>query len=252
MTRPRVVTHALASLDGRTTLAPDVLLLYGDERWQTVAGSASEVDKWLKFTHRPQVILEGSGSLVRDEDEPQPLPHFAGDDEALHEDFLPDAVIHRPGHRGWFAVVDSRGRVRWAYKEWPEEKWEGWHLLVLVATQTPPEYLAYLRREDIPYLIAGHERVDLHLAMEKLASELAVTSLLSTAGGRLSGALLRAGLVDEINIEFFPAVIGGSETPALFDSPALRPNEWPTRLELLSAQVQAEGRVWLRYQVIPS
>ena len=250
MNRPRVVVHAIASVDGRVTLAPDVLLLHGDERWQAVAGSSEDVDRWLKFTHKPQVILEGSGSLVRDSDDPEPLPPFAGDTKALYQDFLPDAVVNRPGHRGWFTVVDSRGRVRWAYKEWPEEEWQGWHLLVLAAHYTPPEYLAYLQRENIPYLIAGEERVDLHHAMEKLGSELGIRRVLSTAGGRLSGALLRAGLVDEINIEFFPAVIGGSETPTLFDSPALKPDEWPTRLKLLSAEVQAEGRVWLRYQVL--
>jgi 2,5-diamino-6-(ribosylamino)-4(3H)-pyrimidinone 5'-phosphate reductase len=68
--------------------------------------------------------------------------------------------------------------------------------------------------------------------------------------GRLNGALLRAGLIDEISIEYFPAVIGSLETPALFDAPPLRPDEWPTRLELISAQVQAEGRVWVRYQVV--
>jgi 2,5-diamino-6-(ribosylamino)-4(3H)-pyrimidinone 5'-phosphate reductase len=56
--------------------------------------------------------------------------------------------------------------------------------------------------------------------------------------------------VDEISIEFFPAIIGGFETPALFDSPALKPDEWPTRLKLISAQVQAEGRVRLCYRVI--
>jgi len=66
----------------------------------------------------------------------------------------------------------------------------------------------------------------------------------------LNGALLRAGLVDEISIEFFPAVIGGFETPSLFDSPALKPDEWPTQLNLISAQVQAGGRVWLRYEVV--
>jgi riboflavin biosynthesis pyrimidine reductase len=137
------------------------------------------------------------------------------------------------------------------YKEFPDEAWKGWHLLLLVSHHTPPEYLAYLQREDIPYLVAGAERVDLGLAMEKLASQLGVTCVLSTAGGKLNGALLRAGLVDEIHIEFFPAVIGGSNTPSLFDSPALKPDEWPTRLRLICAEVQAEGRVSLRYEVIP-
>ena len=64
------------------------------------------------------------------------------------------------------------------------------------------------------------------------------------------GALLRAGLVDEIDLEFFPAVIGGFDTPTLFESPALGPDEWPTRLKLISAQVQADGSVWLRYEVL--
>jgi riboflavin biosynthesis pyrimidine reductase len=93
--------------------------------------------------------------------------------------------------------------------------------------------------------------VDLRVALEKMGSRLGVTSLVSTAGGRLNGALLRADLIDEINVEFFPAAIGGRETPSLFDAPSLAPDEWPVRLELLSAQVQAGGRVWLRYGVIP-
>ena len=248
MSRPRVVVHSLASVDGRITLAPDVLLLYGDERWQAVAGSSEDVYERLKLTHKPQVFLEGSGSFVPSNAEPEPLPPVDGDPQSLYQDFLPHNVVHRPGHQGWFTAVDSRGRVRWLYKEF--EGWEGWHLLVLVAHHTPPEYLAYLQHEKIPYLVAGEERVDLHPALEKLESQLGVTCLVSTAGGKLNGALLRAGLVDEISIEFFPAVIGGFETPALFDSPALKPDEWPTRLKLISAQVQAEGRVRLRYEVV--
>jgi 2,5-diamino-6-(ribosylamino)-4(3H)-pyrimidinone 5'-phosphate reductase len=236
--RPRVVVHAVASVDGRITLAPDVLLLYGDERWQAVAGSSDQVYERLKFTYRPQVFLEGSGSFVPTNAEPEPLPPVDGDSRPLYQDFLPDDVVHRPGHQGWFTAVDSRGRVRWSYKEF--EGWEGWHLLVLVAQNTPPEYLAYLQRKKIPYLVAGEERVDLHTALEKLGSQLGVTCVVSTAGGKL----------DEISIEFFPAVISGFETPSLFDAPALKPDEWPTRLKLISAQVQAEGRVWLRYEVV--
>jgi riboflavin biosynthesis pyrimidine reductase len=247
MNRPRVIAHAVASVDGRITLAPDVLLLYGDERWQAVAGSSDDVYERLKFTHKPQVFLEGSGSFVPSNAESEPLPPVDGDPQSLYQDFLPHDVVHHPGHQGWFTAVDSRGRIRWAYKEF--EGWEGWHLLILVAHRTPPEYLAYLQREKIPYLIAGEERVDLHTALEKMGSQLGVTCVVSTAGGKLNGALLRAGLVDEISIEFFSAVIGGFETPSLFDSPALKPDEWPTQLNLISAQVQAGGRVWLRYEV---
>jgi 2,5-diamino-6-(ribosylamino)-4(3H)-pyrimidinone 5'-phosphate reductase len=250
MNRPKVVVFSSASVDGRVAVSPDVLLLWGDERWQKLdEEKQSNAFDWIKFTHEPQATLEGSGSFVREGDAPDPLPPFEGDPESLCQDFLPEAVVH---HRGWFTVVDGRGRVR----EWIKDgavfgpDWEGWHLLVFVARRTPAEYLAYLRRENIPYLVAGDGQVDLRLALEKLGTQLGVTSVLSTAGGKLNGALLRAGLVDEINVEFLPAIIGGIETPSLFDAPALKPDEWPTRLKLISAQVQAGGSVWLRYAVV--
>ena len=64
--------------------------------------------------NRPQVVLYGQVSV--------------DGRLTLYRDFLPDAVVNRPGQCGWFTMVDSRGRVRWGYKEWPGEEWAGWHL----------------------------------------------------------------------------------------------------------------------------
>lgn len=253
MHRPKVVVMASASVDGRVTIAPGVLLLFGEKRWDAVCGQ-SDVFAWLKLTHRPDATLEGSGSFATEGAELEPLPPFDGDREALYQDFLPNEIVHRLGHRGWFTAVDGRGRIRWAVKDgsaWGGE-WEGWYALTLAAGHTPPEHLAYLRRERVPYLVAGAERVDLRGALEKMRASLGVTCVLSTGGGRLNGALLRAGLIDEINIDFCPAVIGGFQTPSLFDSPELGPDEWPARLRLLSTQTRADGHVWLRYEVIPA
>ena len=246
MQRARVIVCQQASIDGKLAVSPDVLLLYGDERWEAISGT-SEFDQfeWLKTTHRPQATLEGSGSLVREVDCPEPLPPFDGDPGPLYDDFLPEAVLRRPDHRGWFALVDGRGRVRNPIKEGTVfgEAWRGWHMLVWAARQTPAGYLAHLQQLEIPYLVAGTDRVDLQLALEKMRALLGVETLISTAGGRLNGALLRASLVDEINVEYLPAVIGGRQTPTLFDAPSLKAGEWPVRLELISAQVQTGGRV---------
>ena len=64
-------------------------------------------------------------------------------------------------------------------------------------------------------------------------------------------AMPRAGLVDEkIDIGVLPPVaIGGRGTPALFDAPALRPDEWPVALDLMSAESLDGGIVRLRYAV---
>ena len=66
-------------------------------------------------------------------------------------------------------------------------------MLHLTSHAAPPEYLAFLRREKIPYLISGERHVDLSSAMLKLNTQLGVKCLVSTAGGKLNGALLRAG-----------------------------------------------------------
>ena len=67
--------------------------------------------------------------------------------------------------------------------------------------------------------------------------------------GARGGALLRAGLVDEIDLEVLPAAIGGRGTPSLFDAPPLGPGDWPVRLELTSVEQPGGGRLRLRYAV---
>ncbi len=257
MKKPYVVIYNMTSVDGRLAVSQDKPLLHGDKRWQVlVEWSASEKDtpviKQLRTIHKPLVTdLEGSGSFISEGVMPDPLPLFQGNKEAIYMDFLPEAVIRRPGHKGWLVVVDGRGRGRNWIKDGSVfgDEYVGIHLLVLAGHHTPPEYLAYLQNESIPYIIAGDGPVDLRLGLEKLNAKLNVSRILSTAGGKLNGALLRAGLVNEINIEFMPGVIGGFSVPSLFNSPELGPDEEPTRLSLISVKELSGGRVWLRYRV---
>jgi len=122
-------------------------------------------------------------------------------------------------------------------------------LLVLVCRSTPREYLAYLRGSEIPYLVAGDHRVDLLAMLRRMADRLGVSCVVSRAGGGLNGALLRAGLIDEVQVILLPALIGGLGTPTSFDGPPLLDGELPTPLRLLTVQTTADGVVWLRYEV---
>lgn len=230
MSRPKITTYSLASLDGKLTTSPDTLLLFGDERWNRCASTSEDSYKWLMSEFHPDALLEGSGSLVLAGQPVEPLPVSDIPESILRKDYLPSSIVQVSG-RKWLAVVDSRGSIRWMYKEFPGEEWAGWYILVLVSNTTPLPYLAYLHREEIPYLICGDNRVNLPLAVEKMA-QLGVQTIVSTAGGKLSGALMRDGLVDEVCVEFFPALIGGQTTPCLFNAPDLLPEEQPLLLEL--------------------
>lgn len=233
--RPRLVTFNIASVDGRIGF-PDRLLLHGDPRWDAMTRRAGVSLADMDALHAPEAMLGGSNSLVPSGAPPLDLPAPAAP-AGLYRDFVPEQRSR------WFVVVDGRGRVRWTYKEMG-----GWHLLVLVAPATPAGYLAYLREEGIPYLVAGQDRVDLAAALERLG-ELGVRTVVADGGGRLNGALLRAGLVDEVDVQFLPAIIGSPDAPSLFEGFGLGEANAPVLLTPVSLEDQGQGFFFVRYAV---
>ena len=161
--RPRVVVSLTASVDGRVTFNRSSTLMDPDAAalWQSIipAGARRLLDerrRWVESHHGHQMVLEGSGTFVTDDAAPVPeLPAAEEDPEILRQPYLPQGTNQR-----WFVVVDGRGRVRWTYHGNHETR-----LLVLVCRATPLSYLAFLRGEGIPYLLAGGSRVDLRSAL---------------------------------------------------------------------------------------
>jgi 2,5-diamino-6-(ribosylamino)-4(3H)-pyrimidinone 5'-phosphate reductase len=94
----------------------------------------------------------------------------------------------------------------------------------------PLPCLAFLRRERIPYLVAGERRVDLALAQARKRTSLGAECVVSEARRRFNGALLRAGLVAEFHVITVPALTGGPGTPSVMDRPPLAAGALPVRL----------------------
>ena len=156
-TRPRVIVSVTATADGRVTLSrADRLLDEGPNlRWQSawppdVAALLARRAAAIEQHHRPTVFLEGSGTFVADTAGPLQLPDTSEPAAGLRTDYLP---CRSPQ---WFTVVDGRGLVAWKHKGNAETR-----LLVITSLAAPLTYLAYLRSEQIPYLLAGAHRVDI-------------------------------------------------------------------------------------------
>ncbi|SCZ03115.1 dihydrofolate reductase family protein [Alkaliphilus peptidifermentans] len=251
MDRPYIVVMVMTSADGRIAISSNITMWeeMDDSRTQTLGGTEiwKEVENKINFIYNPQADMLGSNSIVKEGEPLKELPTFKGDKSYLYQDFLPEEIVKRPNHKGWLVAVDGRGRLRSGYKG---DESSGKYMLHLVSAGAPAEYLNFLQKNKIPYIISGKKQVDLKDAMKKLKNKLDISCLVTSAGGKLSGALLRAGMVDEVNIVLKPLLYGGFETPCLFDSEDLTADELPTKLQLITSTIEANGHVWLRYKVI--
>lgn len=232
----RLITFNIASIDGRIALSrstPSWL----DARWKPL-DRYQPVD--VLSLHGARVYLEGSNSFTA-RDAPEAV---FGNAEAkvAAGDFVPEKLRTHSGR--WLVVIDSRARVRWATSEQDDTK-----LAVLISGTTPAAYRQFLREHDVPYVEAGDGHVDLRQALGRLGEVFGVDCIVSSAGGVLNGAFLRAGLVDEIDIQFLPAVVGLAEAPAIFEGYDFGAAGGPCDLRLISAESRQDGSIFVRYTV---
>lgn len=254
MTRPKVVLYVGASVDGRISMQTNSTM-FDTYKQPELYSMLMDSGEWESFSktifelYKPDMFLEGSNMLVSETEELTELPPYEGDSKELYQDYLPEDILNRPTRKTWTSVVDGRGRFRNGYTAECDDP--STYMVHLTSETAPPEYLAFLRSRHLPYLIEGRGKVDLPKMLEKVHNKLGVQTIALSSGGRLSGALIRASLLDEINILLSPLVIGGYTVPTLFASPEPQwPSVLPSKLKLMEVKNFTNDKLWLRYKVL--
>ncbi|MGE5249415.1 MAG: dihydrofolate reductase family protein [Bacteroidota bacterium] len=218
---PYVILHMGVSVDGRIDwgLAPD------SPYYDLVPLFNADTD------------LSGSVTMLTGLTEEDPAIAFAG----IYEEW-----INKP-FRPLLAVVDSRGQL----KRWGTLKRQPWWRdhVALCSESTPKSHLAYLDEQQVQYIIAGEDRVDLRCALEELNARYGTRLVRVDSGGILNGVLLRAGLVDEVSVLINPSLVGGTSPRTMFVAPDLASEEGAIPLTLTHMEKIKDRFVWLRYQV---
>jgi 2,5-diamino-6-(ribosylamino)-4(3H)-pyrimidinone 5'-phosphate reductase len=210
MARPHVVVHVAVSLDGATTgFTPDAGRFYG-----------------LLPTWAEDVTLVGGDTILAQE-------------AALAAAPMPGPSEGAP----LLAVVDGRRRV----SRWPQLRGCG-HWSGVVAVRAEPAAGGRAGDAPVEELVAGagdDGRVDLGAALAALARDHGARVVRVDSGGGLAGALLRAGLVDELSLLVHPCLAGAAGDSRWWGT------EPPPRMALtpLPGDVFDDGVVWLRYGV---
>lgn len=184
--RPWVRVKLAQSLDGRTALAN------GDSRWITGAPAREDVQRWRA---QACVILTGVGTVLADD---------------------PSLNVRRgdPERQPLRVIVDSRWRTPADAKTL---SLPGGVLIAGLATESIPRDLSAVAEcQPLPGTDAsptGARRVDLAALMEELARR-EVNEVHVEAGGTLSGALLRASLLDEVLLYQASCLLGEAGRPS--------------------------------------
>ena len=221
---PKIIIHNTQSIDGRIDwFTPDVDLYYE-----------------IATQFKEDATLVGSGTILNPYEEVE-IPK---EDESVFEKPQKKPEDSRP----ILVIPDSRGRIRtWHYlRSLPY--WSWW--VALVSIKTPQDYLDYLKKRHIDYIVAGEDHVDMKAALEELGSRYGVKNIRMDSGGALNGVLLRSGLVNEISIIIDPTLVGGTSPKSIFRAPDLKSVNGVIKLKLIHFEKMNNDNIWLRYEIL--
>ena len=179
--RPLVRVKLAASLDGRTAMAS------GESKWITGPAARADVQRWRA---RAGAILTGAATVLADD------PALTARPEA--GEFLPPLRV----------VLDARLRTL----ERTRVREGGAPTLYLHDPALAPPALEDAQFAAAPLLADG--RFDLHAVMALLAAR-GINEVHVEAGPTLCGALLAAGLADEVLLYLAPLLMGERARPLL-------------------------------------
>jgi hypothetical protein len=156
-----------------------------------------------------------------------------------------EAKVSQGDAKAWGIFLDAHGKAVWERSDCGGDP-----ILVILTEQVPDSHLAGLRADKVSYIFAGKTAIDLAVALETLHRELGIERVMVEGGGGANGALLRAGLIDEISLVLSPVIDGASGAPSVFNSGETDLGPAPIeRMVLASHQILEGGVVWLRYKL---
>jgi len=200
--RPWVTIKIAASMDGRTAMRS------GESRWITGESARRDVHHWRA---RSSAVMTGSGTIRADD---------------------PELTVRHvdSGRQPLRVVVDSRFSTPAGSRVLQQPG----NTLVATANDEYEFTDKFAAGVEVVYLPGSDGKVDLAGLMEDLAKR-EVNELLVEAGPTLAGAMLKAGLADEVLLYLAPRFLG-NEARGMFDLPGVEHLSECTGLDTLDVR----------------
>ncbi|MDI9615012.1 2,5-diamino-6-(ribosylamino)-4(3H)-pyrimidinone 5'-phosphate reductase [Methanothermobacter sp.] len=197
--RPYVILNAAMTLDGKIATKTGSSEISGEEDLRRVHELRRECD----------AIMVGINTVLADD---------------------PRLTVHRvdaeEGDNPLRVVVDSRARTPLDFRVLNHEA----PTVIGVSESAPASRVNELRKRA-EVVVAGKDRVDLRLLLERL-HEMGVRRLMLEGGSTLNFSMLTEGLVDEVRVCIAPMIAGGREARTLVDGEGIDDMSEAIKLEL--------------------
>ena len=228
--RPYVICHMCTSLDGKII----------GHRWGKLRGykHESELFETTAASFGIGAWLVGTTTMDEFDDPKIKLPRAKI--RIAHRDFIANKSA-----RSFGIGADAKGVLRFQKNEVGGDQ-----VVLLVTQQVSDDYLAHLQSAGVSYLFCGKSKIDLKLALQKLGRAFKLRKLMLQGGGKFNGAMLEAGLVDEVSHLTVPVADGGTGIASIFDIPGRTRAKAAAKLRLLSHKLMPGGVIWARYRVV--
>jgi diaminohydroxyphosphoribosylaminopyrimidine deaminase/5-amino-6-(5-phosphoribosylamino)uracil reductase len=222
---PYVRMKLAMSLDGRTAMAS------GESKWITSEDARADVQL---LRARSCAILTGGGTVAKDD--PQLNVRLPGYENLQPLRVVADSILRMPPTA---KMITMPGKVLLATAKGDPQKAET--LRAAAAGHCDLELIN----------CAGSDgRVDLRALMQYLAKEKQCNDVLVETGPLLAGAVMRAGVVDEVLVYVAPKLLG-SEAQALLQLPGIRTLAEGIQLEFLDVAMVGKD-CKMRLRVLPA
>lgn len=230
--KPEVICHIMSSVDGRL-LPSRWTLPFGDTEPSELFGEYAALGKSL-----------GTDAWIFGK---------ATSREAFPDKFKPKTTghpeagkIHIGNHdsAGLFITVDPDADILYT-----SDRLRGDNIVTILGVNATVDYLTLLEEKGISYIVLK-DPTALDEALDVLYDKFAVRKISLQGGGIINGAMLAAGLIDELSLVIYPGIDGLSTAPSIFEylgTADERPASGQS-LELISSRTSDNGIVWLRYR----
>lgn len=238
MNRPYIFCHMMTSIDGKIS----------GSFMDTKEGERAEEEFYhIAFGKDPYYHHQGwlSGRITTDDNFTFYKKPILDECSKLVEagDYIAD-----PDASMYYVSIDLSGKLGWDSNTLTYQDTKA-HVIEVLSEKASNAYKAMLRNLKISYIIAGKDRLDYEMLLDKLKRLFHIETLMLGGGGVLNWSFIQAGMCDEVSIVIASSGDGSSDTPSIFESRNNLIGDHPISFSLTHAQVINEDCIWLRYRI---